>query len=75
MAVKTGLDAYRIIVADAAHLLRKGGRIALEIGYDQAVDFEKPVASSWLWSRLKSLGICRATIALCCAQVVIISPF
>lgn len=37
---KDGLEAYRIIVADAAHLLRKEGRIALEIGFDQAVDLK-----------------------------------
>lgn len=36
-----GLAAYRVIVADAAHLLRKGGHIALEIGYDQADDLKK----------------------------------
>lgn len=36
-----GLEAYRIIVADAAHLLRKDGHIALEIGFDQAADLKK----------------------------------
>jgi len=36
-----GLDAYKIIVADAAHLLSKDGHIALEIGYDQAHDLKK----------------------------------
>ena len=35
-----GLEAYKIIVADAAHLLRKQGHIALEIGYDQAGDLK-----------------------------------
>lgn len=36
-----GLEAYRRIVADAADLLCLGGRIGLEIGYDQAGDLEK----------------------------------
>jgi len=36
-----GLDAYKIIVADSAKLLRKDGYIALEIGYDQAGDLKK----------------------------------
>jgi release factor glutamine methyltransferase len=30
-----GLDAYRAILADAPHILGKGGILALEIGYDQ----------------------------------------
>jgi release factor glutamine methyltransferase len=31
-----GLDAYRIIVAEAPRLLEPGGHLVLEIGYDQA---------------------------------------
>lgn len=31
-----GLDAYRSILADARRLLRPGGHLVLEIGYDQA---------------------------------------
>ncbi|MBF9232763.1 peptide chain release factor N(5)-glutamine methyltransferase [Microvirga alba] len=31
-----GLDAYRVILADAARLLKPGGLLVLEIGYDQA---------------------------------------
>jgi len=38
---KDGLDAYKTIVADAAHILRKEGHIALEIGFDQAADLKK----------------------------------
>lgn len=37
----SGLEAYLRIVADAAVLLRPGGGIALEIGYDQADDLKK----------------------------------
>ncbi|GAB2186988.1 peptide chain release factor N(5)-glutamine methyltransferase [Roseibium sp. LAB1] len=36
-----GLTAYIRIVTDAKKLLRSGGWIALEIGFDQAVDLEK----------------------------------
>lgn len=31
-----GLDAYRVLVADAARVLRPGGRVVFEIGYQQA---------------------------------------
>ncbi len=31
-----GLDAYRFLVADAARVLRPGGRVVFEIGYQQA---------------------------------------
>lgn len=37
----SGLEAYLRIVADAALLLRPGGGIALEIGYDQADELKK----------------------------------
>jgi release factor glutamine methyltransferase len=36
-----GLTAYVRIVADAVHLLRSGGGIALEIGFDQGEDVKK----------------------------------
>lgn len=35
-----GLDAYIRIVADARRVLRTGGKMALEIGWDQAVSLE-----------------------------------
>ncbi|MES0812987.1 peptide chain release factor N(5)-glutamine methyltransferase [Roseibium sp. SCPC15] len=38
---ETGLEAYVRIVTDAVHLLRPGGQIAFEIGYDQAGDVKK----------------------------------
>ncbi len=38
---ESGLEAYRRIVSDARRLLRPGGRIALEIGFDQADDLKK----------------------------------
>ena len=34
-----GLDAYRALLGDAARLLSPGGRLVLEIGYDQAEAF------------------------------------
>ncbi|WP_417687889.1 peptide chain release factor N(5)-glutamine methyltransferase [Roseibium sp.] len=36
-----GLDAYRTIVAQAAEILTEKGRIALEIGFDQAADVSR----------------------------------
>lgn len=36
-----GLDFYRIIAAEAPQHLRKGGKLYLEIGYDQADDVTK----------------------------------
>ncbi|TYC53395.1 peptide chain release factor N(5)-glutamine methyltransferase [Rhodobacterales bacterium] len=38
---ESGLDAYLSIVTDAMRVLRPKGRIALEIGFDQAQDLEK----------------------------------
>lgn len=38
---ENGLSAYLRIVADAVHLLRSGGGIALEIGFDQGEDLKK----------------------------------
>lgn len=38
---ESGLEAFVSIVTDAAKLLASGGRIGLEIGYDQAEDVEK----------------------------------
>ncbi|MTI04511.1 peptide chain release factor N(5)-glutamine methyltransferase [Roseibium denhamense] len=38
---KDGLSAYRSICTGAARLLKRGGRIALEIGFDQADDVKK----------------------------------
>lgn len=38
---ESGLDAYGKIVTEAARILAPGARIALEIGYDQAVAIEK----------------------------------
>lgn len=38
---ENGLTAYLRIVADAVHLLRSGGGIALEIGFDQGEDLKK----------------------------------
>lgn len=35
---ESGLEAYVRIVADAVRVLRAGGKIALEIGFDQAAD-------------------------------------
>lgn len=39
-----GLDAYRIILDDAGRLLRPGGLIVLEIGYDQAEALQRLAA-------------------------------
>jgi len=38
---ESGLEAYVRIVTDAAFLLKPGGRIALEIGFDQGGDLKK----------------------------------
>ena len=38
---ENGLNAYAALVPQAVRFLRPGGRIALEIGYDQAAAVEK----------------------------------
>ncbi len=42
-----GLDAYRILAADAGRVLRPGGRIVFEIGYQQAGVVQALFGAEW----------------------------
>lgn len=42
-----GLDAYRILAADAGRVLRPGGRIVFEIGYQQAGAVQALFGAEW----------------------------
>jgi release factor glutamine methyltransferase len=43
-----GLDAYRLIAPEAARLLRPGGALVLEVGYDQSGEVEGLIAAAGL---------------------------
>jgi release factor glutamine methyltransferase len=43
-----GLDAYRLIAPEAARLLKPGGALVLEVGYDQSGDVEELISAAGL---------------------------
>jgi release factor glutamine methyltransferase len=61
---KDGLELYRRLIPTAAVLLKKGGLLLLEIGFDQAGDMLKLLKTGWAADIVKDLaGLDRLVVA------------
>jgi release factor glutamine methyltransferase len=64
-----GLELYRRLIPAASILLKNGGFLLLEIGFDQARDIQELLKTSWKADVVKDLaGLDRLVVARLCAD-------
>lgn len=64
-----GLEIYRRLIPEAAKLLKNGGLLLMEIGYEQARDMLESLKSGWETDIVKDLaGLDRLVVARLCAD-------